>query len=569
MSITKVNGTIETQIGEHGRIKVVSFKKDGLYINSPVEIKKEFPPEGFIFAPHFFAHFNFKPNALIEFPFTDFKSSKKDGDLFLLDYKVECKTSGFPVYNLSENILLSEYSINQSILNNYSEKFDSQHFYIQCKESVYGPFKNQNTEILPKTNKEVCRFDLSELTIYYSGECSYLLNAPIRNNDLIDCMTSAQLNIWLKDQIKNLKLDIDFIALAKALETLQLVGLDIDRMKRVLTGIDQISLTHSELKFLASSSEKLEILYDRLLKKAEIEIKEELLTPTIAIKNQIELTISELSNNKEKVQKELDLYSSKLDELKNEHEYIINNKNRLIEDIKFHAEIGISKPLPIKKFMTYYEQVFELKRSSYNDIHEFITIFYESLDDNEDEGKRFGHNSILQLKDKKYFLSNNIEAILQIAKFSNNCKILIQQVEADWIKFEYLFENGLKQIWSSAHENPHLIHFFVLEDINMASIECYGKPLLDLIDGIRMKLPGLDTAHPNNLWIFGIPLSENSGFDFGLPLIKQTYKNWGFFPKQETALSFNTKTPEKYLSMEKIFDHNSIVPSLVSEYFSL
>ncbi|MEI9954883.1 MAG: hypothetical protein WDM90_00875 [Ferruginibacter sp.] len=76
------------------------------------------------------------------------------------------------------------------------------------------------------------------------------------------------------------------------------MGLDIDRMKRVLTGIDQISLTHSELKYLASSSEKLEILYNRLLKNIETQVKEEVLNPTLLIKNEIEITISTLSNNK-------------------------------------------------------------------------------------------------------------------------------------------------------------------------------------------------------------------------------------------------------------------------------
>ncbi len=34
---------------------------------------------------------------------------------------------------------------------------------------------------------------------------------------------------------------------------------------------------------------------------------------------------------------------------------------------------------------------------------------------------------------------------------------------------------------------------------------------------------------PKNLWIFGVPLCNNDVNDFGLPLLKNTYKNWGFF----------------------------------------
>ncbi len=435
MSISKVNGLLETQKGEHCRIKVISFKRYGEYVTDQLEIKKEFPPEGFIFAPHFFSQKDIKLNTLIEFPFKDYKSTKGDGDLFLLDYNVECRAIGFPVFNLSENVLLSEFSINQTILNNYAEKFDSQHFYIQYKESIYGPFKRQNLEILPKTGKEVCRYSNSELTIYSSGDCAYLLNAPLRNSDLIDCMTSLQLNVWLKDQIKNLKLDIDFNLLSKALESQQLVGLDIDRMKRVLTGIDQISLTHSELKYLASSSEKLEILYNRLLKKVETEIKEELINPTLAIKNEIENKISELKAIKEKLLKDVESNTKKLDLVKVEYEFTLNNKTRLIEDIKLHSEIGNSSIRISNQFSSFYEHTFKSNQPLYNNITEFIDDLNSSLDSNEGIKNKIGYNSILQLKDKKYFLSDNIDLILQIAKLSNNCKILIQQVEPDWLKF--------------------------------------------------------------------------------------------------------------------------------------
>ncbi len=568
MSITRVSGTIDEQRGEHARIKVVSFKKDGIYINTPLEIKKEFPPEGFVFAPHFFNHFEYRLNSLIEFPFSDFKSNKKDGDSFLLDFNVDIKLIGFPIFKISENILLSQYSINQTILNNYSERFDSQHFYIQYNEALYGPFKNLNTEILPKVGKEVCKYELPELSIYTSGESSYLLTAPLRNSDLIDCMTSVQLNTWLKDQIKNLKLDIDFSSLAKALESQQLAGLDIDRMKRVLTGIDQIALTHSELKYLAESSEKLEILYNRLLNKAKAELKEELINPALDEKSEIEAKISELKNSKEKLLREMNQYKEKFDVIKNEYDFIANNKERLIQDIKVYTEVSITKSISTPKLFTYYEDVFELKQNPYHDIQEFINVFNETLENSDDAKNKLGNISILQLKEIKCFISHSIEIILQIAKLSNNCKIIIQQVEPDWLKFEYLLENGLKQIWDSAFKNPDVIHFFILEDINMASIECYGKPLLDFINRIRLKLPGLDSPMPNNLWVFGVPLAEKKGFDFGLPLIKETYKNWGFFPKQEDTVVFKQINSMKYLSVEKIYDHNNIIPSSLNDYFS-
>jgi len=568
MSITKVNGTIEQQIGANGRIKVISFKKDGVYINNQTEIQKEFPPEGFVFAPYFFNHFDYKLHSLIEFPFNNFKSNKEDKDLYLLDFNLECNIIGCPVFFISENILLGEYSINQTVLNNYSEKFDSIHFYIVFKEFLYGPFKRLNTKILPKSGKEVCRWELSQLPTYKSGENTYLLTPPLRNSNLIDCMTSVQLNAWLKDQIRNLKLDIDFNSLAEALESQQHVGLDIDRMKRVLSGIDQISLTHSELKYLASSSDRLEILYSDSLVKLEKEIKKELIEPIEIAKSEIEIEILNLKKKKEKALKEETEYKNKVQILKKEFDSVSQEKERLINDIKVHAMVGMANSTEFKRLSTYDEQVYELKEDFYTSITEFIQVLNNSLQ-NDDDNNKFWFNSIFQLKDYKCILSDSIESILQIAKLSNNCKVLIQQVEPDWLKFECLFENGLKQIWESAHENLDMIHFLILEDINMASIECYGKPLIDIVEGIRLRLPGVNSSMPKNLWIFGIPIADKQPHEFGLPLIKNTYEKWGFFPKQQSKIYFKPMgESNKYLSVNNLFDHNNIVPISSNEYFS-
>ena len=567
MSITKVNGTIEEQRGVNGRVKVISFKRDGVYINDSLEIKKEFPPEGFVFAPHFFNHFDYELNSLIEFQLSHIKSTKDHGDSYLLDFKVDPKIIGFPVFTIPENILIGEYSLNQSILNNYSEKFNSPHFYIKNKELLYGPFKNLNIEIFPKSGKEVCRWNSAEFPIYTSGENSYLLTPPSRNSDLIDCMTSAQLNTWLKDQIRNLKLDIDFNSLAKALESQQHVGLDIDRMKRVLTGIDQISLTHSELRYLASSSKRLEIMYSDSLAKLEMELKKELIEPIEMAKMEIETEILNLKKNRDKAQKEEVEYKSKIQFLKKEFESIHQEKDRLINDIRIHAIIGKTNITEFEKLLTYDEQIYELKENPYRDINEFILTQKNSLE-NDDSNNKFWYNSILQLKDYKCFLSDSVESILQIARLSNNCKVVLQQVEPDWLKFEYLFENGLKQIWKSAHENPDMIHFLILEDINMASIECYGRPLLDIVEGVRLKLPGLVLSMPDNLWVFGIPLTNKQPFEFGLPLIMTTFRKWGFFPKQQLEIDLSNKgISNKFLSVSNLYDHNIIVSISSNEYF--
>ncbi len=125
-----------------------------------------------------------------------------------------------------------------------------------------------------------------------------------------------------------------------------------------------------------------------------------------------------------------------------------------------------------------------------------------------------------QLKYKKCLLAQNVAIIQKFATVLGNTRIILQQAEPDWLKFEYLCKNGLQRIWELSYDNPDNIHFFVLQDMNTASIECYGKPVLDMASGIRKNLPGLNSQWPRNLWFFGIPIKELTSGEFGLPLVE-------------------------------------------------
>jgi hypothetical protein len=97
-------------------------------------------------------------------------------------------------------------------------------------------------------------------------------------------------------------------------------------------------------------------------------------------------------------------------------------------------------------------------------------------------------------------------------------------------------------------------------------MECYGRPLLDLLNNIRKKLPGMSAQNqlfPDNLWIFGIPLTVSND-DFGLPLIKSTYRNWCSFPKGE-APEFEFDESTKVLTIELMLNHN--IPKIATDYF--
>ena len=130
MSITKVNGTIEERNrGDGGRIKVISFRSNGQYINDPDEIKDHFPPHGFVFSPHLFTDFSFKLNSLVEFSVIPGSNTIENGDEFIMDRR-ECNPTGFPIFKVTENILIDKLSIKQEVLKNYVHE-ESSHFYIE------------------------------------------------------------------------------------------------------------------------------------------------------------------------------------------------------------------------------------------------------------------------------------------------------------------------------------------------------------------------------------------------------------------------------------------------------
>ena len=102
---------------------------------------------------------------------------------------------------------------------------------------------------------------------------------------------------------------------------------------------------------------------------------------------------------------------------------------------------------------------------------------------------------------------------------------MIQNAEADWLKYSFLQENGFNLICKSAVENPEKLHFFVLQDFNIASFECYGKPIVDISNGIRSKIPGTQNIWPNNLFFILIAVDSNID-NFGFPINKTTFRNW-------------------------------------------
>jgi hypothetical protein len=565
MSISKAFGRIAEYKGNSCRIEVLAFKKNGTNVTTHSEIRLQFPPHGYVFAPKFFEIFEYDINTLVEFTTSSLVPSLKGENLdaVLMDINKSCKQVGFRVFHLPKSVMFNEQSFNQPQLKSFIEE-ELSHFYLQISSFLYGPFRSSNHDVIPKSGLVINKYKSTEKAHNTDGK-SYILFEPDEILGTVDCMTQAQLSGFFKDQIRNQLLDLDFNQIKKALEAQPLQGLDLARMHRLLANLEALSLSQDEIKSLVYMSNEFKTFYQTSLTKVNDEIKKELITPFLVEKNKLELSVNALTENIKKIKKQEESCLQKLEKLQKDYAFLSSEKERLIGDIRAHALVGTNESTR-SKLVTYEERLFFNQTEPYSGLDEFVNLVNTSLLPNENGKSKFTYRVIHQFKDHKCFLCNDIRIAIQIARLSNNCKLIVQQVEPDWLKFQSLYINGLEHIWRSAHNDPEVLHFFILEDLNIASIECYGRPLLDLVNGIRQKLPSTDLTWPANLWIFGVPIAHLSE-EFGLPLIEETFSNWAAFPITDN-ISIDTEiNSEKYLKINQLKEHSMILTVEKNQYF--
>jgi len=565
MTIAKAYGRVAEFKGDNARIQVLTFRRQGKFVHDENEIKQMFPGHGYVFAPKWLERFRYPIGTLVEFHVSNRTSDK--GDVFLVDITKECKQVGFPIFYSSRNILFNEWAINQPVLKDVlGEWMDSSHFYIIYEDVIYGPFKKNGNQVLPRLGTTVNKFE----SVPEKYECEgafYILHEPKTVIGQLDCMTLAQLGVFLKDQLRNLDLRSDALTIKSALEKQRLDGLDSVRINRVIYSLDQLELNCSTIKQLSNESDVFYAQYNKALELVRDELKSEILEPLIERKASISNEVERLSEKVKVVAAEYAEILDAVNKAKTELNFIYEEKMRLIGDIRVQSLVK-SLETDRKGLLTFEEKIYHKEGIAFDSLSEFADLMQAMFVSGPNRSNYLAHNIVYQLAQHKCFLTKKIDPVLLIARLSSNCKLVIQQVEADWIKFDRFYFNGLKQIWFSAHRNTSMFHFLVLEDVNMASFECYGRPLLDLISGVRSVLPDQGTCWPDNLWIFGLPLSPELDKEFGLPLLRPTFQNWGFLPDDEFQMVNGNQDTNKVLHVSQIYDHDIFrTSSFIDQYF--
>lgn len=567
MNISKVQGIVEgMRNGSDARIRVVSFKRGGTYITQSSEIKSQFSPNGYVFAPNFFDNFSHDNFSAIDFSAEELTFvGVENGDNFRLDWKKDCWLIPSRLYQAPEHFLFSEYAINQPVLKQFISDTNT-NIYFQSGERVFGPFKNANGELVPKTGTEVDVYRASDVFSFPTAGSVYvgfITDPPIGK---CDCMTLPQLAEWLRGHLKSTLSSVNLNALRRVIESVQGDEINAARAKRSLKILDQLSLTVDELKLLAGSATLYGDRFEAALARVEQEIVATMVKPYEEQIASFKEEIRQLDKQKQLLLVEMGTASHKLSDITSRYDYLVDQKQRLIEDLRVQAEVntrsGIATPL-----LTFERQDYDCKESGSCTLSAFGEALSTTMYWPDVGGLLIGRRIVDQLRTRQAILADRVEIIQCLARITGNTTLFIQQVEADWLKFDCFYRNGLSAILNAAHAEPARIFFMLLQDINLANIECYARPVKDLLSGVRQSFPGSAIPWPANLWLFGVPVDSDESPGLGLPLNSGWFRNWGNLPKK-----LSIKQPVSFeifgrLSMETILSDPDYPLVLPNDFF--
>lgn len=336
----------------------------------------------------------------------------------------------------------------------------------------------------------------------------------------------------LDDYRSNRKKQIDGELDAEKQKRLEIIDVDFDEERK-----KQLEIIDVEFKDkLDTASQKLAAKED-VLKTKEAELKE------------YETTL-------EKLKKELVVKEESVKKLSDEIDRMETSKNLIVETLKevVRNQQTISSRKE-EKIETAVNDIVFFERG--NDIPEvdddnYKTLFPSDLDKEQ-------RKALADILSHKASIIPDISYAYTLANFITNTHLNIITVEHGWYHYEDFVKAGVLDFYNSALEDNEHNYLLVLENINIVPIECAFKPLIDLLSGARLNLPGATTlAFPKNLRILATVLPSASDDSFGMKLNEASYSGFHFVetPKSKLSMSLdwimNTASQRYYVDLTSV-----------------
>ena len=545
MGKSKVVGIVGKHLnGGCCRIKVVALEQENKKIQllSTEEATELFPGIGHVFGISFFTKYNFEEGDFIRFDYsvnTKLEEGDEGKDKYVLCGEVETY-SVFKLFRLENQMdFKAEYVIDLQKLSIDFNGYEGD-FYLYTDKYLIGKLRIKSGIISPAYKKRIRMWDLDTCLIYDGKKELRLLKEPESEYIVLDAMTNTQLFEWFRERIKERevvkRLDEEtewrkyFPDLFGNVST-EDAELEKVRCERILKLWEEIDLNQKEIQSLINCSDEIKQLFQHNMQVYKEEYQREFDNELEDLKEEIENQKKIAEQQKNKWQKEIaqkekmvSKLEGKIKELNNEVSYVVDNKQRLLQDFKFFQEsalgtVGGKKSYLLEELIPEVKAVELLSRDEIErQLGGFLKERGQAVRDQDLLLDTFLYYKAMLVGDIGYGL-----ALLDLV---GKAKYMIRQVEPDWIHFEQLWDGGLGELWESCYACPDMIHLFILEDINLSAPECYARPLLDCISGVRRTIPYGATAFPDNLRIVATVAPVQMP-EIGLPLYGMTYKNWG------------------------------------------
>lgn len=149
---------------------------------------------------------------------------------------------------------------------------------------------------------------------------------------------------------------------------------------------------------------------------------------------------------------------------------------------------------------------------------------------------------------------------ISIIHATQKCYYAVEYVNVSWKSFEDLWKDGLCKMAEHCKHEPHLMHYLVLQNINLTYLPNYIQPLLDIQMGITNYLPSGE-VYPENLRILCTLADEDV-----IPLSERCVKYIGCIEKPSNDIfvdKFKAQYNERfgYLSPSKLAERALTKPS--------
>lgn len=537
-------------LGANCKVYIIEYYNN-IKITDLNQIKNVFP-NGNVFSGKIFNHTQtqIKERDLIEIPLTEDPSqNEEEKSTYILHSnikKIGVKIIDIPI-NYTNNGYLDIDAINEYYKSDLIEMDLLGKFYLSDSQYLFGPFKIEKSFIIPVIGKSVFKFDfnIDELIDVEDRKYSYVLEEPKKKVTEIDCMSKIQVLEHLKETLKsyqNINIEVNSIReLKKAVikNNAGSEGLNAIRLSRADQYLSELELSYEEINKLKSNNESWELIFNKNYQKHKSEFEKEFLKDAETSKKIKDKELESLQKEIIECDKKLTLKKQNIEEVIKEIEQINAKKEDLILSIKLSAGINdsVSKANSNNEDIKFYQsdENSNLELPTYLDCDDYLDDLIDYKIIVEEQRNNFV-NALNSLKEGHFLIANNIAFINTLIKTLGAYKIIQQNAEIDWIKYQFIYENGFKEIVESATKNPLIPHFYILQDINISSFECYAKPIIDIANSVRKNIPGLNVNWPSNLYFIGIPI-EVEIEKFGFEMQSETFKNWKGFPLIENFAS--------------------------------